>query len=288
MNKKIIFVILLFIGISFIVYSFASPLTESDDNNLSQNNGGQNENNNSYNDKDDKDKINNSDIIKDLNEDDDENKDEEENDENNSNLGNNIVVTRPPTSTNRPSTGNSGSGSNGNYTVNPPVDVIDPITPINPDPTIPEEPNKPDPTPEGPKTLFASTIELDKDPSIVVPLTVTSDRKDTSSSTNFLTLSGVMQAKNTLVDGITTGYYVTLKLYVPNEFTTKESLKDLTVTTKTKTLTQAEHNLVKEDSNGYYIVWNQAFRTGGSYSITVNWNDETIAIYQITCDIETF
>lgn len=134
MNKKIIFVILLFIGISFIVYSFANPIASDDDNHLAQTGISENDKDNYYNDDDD---LDNSDIVE--KEDDDSLKDEkekkeddDENEENNvsssTSSTTNIVTT--PTSSNqyrKPSTsiGNninrvpsSNNGNNTNSSIN--------------------------------------------------------------------------------------------------------------------------------------------------------------------------
>lgn len=92
-NKKVILVIILFIGISFIVYSFANPLTEEENLNGNGANTGISEGNNTGNNISDDDNNQDDDLDKEdeENKDSDEDEDDASNEEKNDDSSNQIV-----------------------------------------------------------------------------------------------------------------------------------------------------------------------------------------------------
>jgi len=183
-NKKIIFVILLFIGISFIVYSFANPLQEEQD--LSQGNQGVSENNSQSSNKTNSSSkpsskpSNGSSIKKDDNK-----KDDTTNGASNSGMNSNSTgVLSPGVSGNGnsqsggnsvwvPSVPDYGGGSNVPSEPTNPVVPTDPVVPVDPDPVIPPKP-------------VVSTIASSKNPNINVSQV---------SGSNDLYLSGLLQTE---------------------------------------------------------------------------------------------
>ncbi len=294
MNKKIIFVILLFIGISFIVYSFANPITNDDENNLAQSGISEKDKSN-Y--KDDDNDLDNSDIVEKKDDDslkDDDEKKDDDNEENNvsssTSSTTNIVKTKPTSSNqykkpststgsntnrvpssnvgNNTNTGNnntSSGGNTGNNGGNTSGSGNNGGT-IN-QPTQPD-PIKPEPEPEPIKPVVETTV-TSTNPNITVK---------SGNSKNELYLSGQLQAetyRDSSINDVFEVYKISLR-FVPSD----SSIVGKNVTYRFSKTMGLRGELKKASLNNDksfnvdLIINANLFNSSKSLIVYIDWNDE--------------
>lgn len=283
MNKKVIFVILLFIGISFIVYSFANPLNQENDLDGNKYYDGNNDIMESKKDDDNDDIIDSDDIL-------DEEKDETEEQPDDSSLivDSSVVTNKPSSSYNkRPSTGgstsgntggsNSGStGGNGGSTENQPTPPVTPppVTPVDP----PVEPEKP--------TIDYSNITVEQPEK--QPSDGTQNNIQISQNGSQIVLSGRMAAQERKPEiGINSPSYIVLQIVAPKAYSDAELSKMNIKTNNGEVLTQEQNNILASHTiNGKpYFTLTQEFMTGKQYLLTVDWGNGVPITYTIICNI---
>lgn len=278
MNKKIIFVILLFIGVSFIVYSFANPLT-SDDKKMKDdeqyNENLDDDNDSSFEDSDSDSEDDESDEVTS-----EEDKEEESKPEENSDL---TVANQNKQNTygsgqryyvnsKKPSAGSSGSAS-GQTPAQPTQPTPTPSNPTNP--TTPVIPPAPKPT--------ESTF------SVNTPVAEGTDgtKVNVSKTGNKITLSGTMK-EQPAIPGLNTGSYVTLRIVAPRSFTSSELSKMSVIKKEYNTvLTQAKDNIIIGTVDGKpYFELLQEFMEGDIYTLVIDWGDGVSMEYVIECNVK--
>ncbi len=239
MNKKIIFVILLFIGVSFIVYSFANPLT-SDDKKMKDdeqyNENLDDDNDSSFEDSDSDSEDDESDEVTS-----EEDKEEEPKPEENSDL---TVANQNTSSSGRyyysnskkPNTG--GTGVSGGSTASK--------VPTNPTPSNPGTMNPGTVNPTNPTTPVNPPAQKDSIFQIVPP---EGDGEDGAKVTiskvgNKISVSGTMKRQTPTAES-PSGMYTILKIVAPEVYSQDQLHKT--------TIERVEYKDVLSEANGGII-----------------------------------
>lgn len=300
MNKKIIFVILLFIGVSFIVYSFANPLT-SDDQKMKDDDQ-YNENLNDDDDDDTFEDLNGDIVDDDSDEKEDENSESDESQEltDSSNqdttqvygTGNSYYSSsRRPNNSGSSSGGSSivypGTGGNGSSSGNNSSSGGSGFNPGN----------------SGGGSTGGSSGGNDNQGTVTPPQPLptesvfqintpvgdgTNGAKVTISKNGHrIVLSGTMM-KQPMVNGVKTGSYVVLQIVAPRAFTDAE-LSKMSVFRKeyNSLLTQAQHKIIAGNTGGKpYFELTQEFMTGDAFTLVIDWGDGKAIEYVVECNIK--
>jgi len=252
MNKKIILMIVLFIGAGLIVYSFANPIEQEMGETLEEPSVEENVNSDSFNDNDKEDTIV-----------------EEEQDKENEFVEETPiedVVEKPEQGNNSAnSTPNNNSNNNSNNVQRPSVDATpEPVEPSTPEVVVPEP-------------VYA-TLEVEQS---------SGDSVTIEQTENDFVLGGSMEEKP-IINGLKTGYYVKLKITAPKVYTNEELEKmNVTLLYNGVTYTQAEHQVLDglDENQKAYFYLTQEFMYGKSISILVDWGDNNPITYTFTFNI---
>lgn len=296
MNKKIIFVILLFIGISFIIYSFASPIEQEDnllqnDDSISDKTGKSDnsdddvfsKNNKKDNNKDDSDK-NDKDQSDDLDENQNENEKDSKISTSNTSSQNTNVVKKPNGSYNwKPGSGSSNS-SGGGTTSGSGTPSVDP-SPIDPAPSnpTPSNPTPVDPIPVDP-TPVVHYATFSFVPPALEPTDGTKNEIFMSQNGTKIVLSGTMIKQPSLPQ--VGGSYITLKIVSEGEYT-KEQLANASIIYKYEYYEQTSKLDLSQNTinKNAYIDLTVPFVQGKTYSYVIDWGDGLTVQYDVTFNI---
>ena len=268
MNKKVILVILLFIGISFIIYSFANPLTSEEENQL-QNGGNIGDNINKNDDNANDDILNKDDIVgndpadKDLDQNVDDEKDKNNSSNNNENGNNSSGITKPSTgSQNKPSTGSQNKPSTGSQNKPSTGGQNKPSTGNGNSQGNNGSTTKPTKPAENAKVeLVKPTVDSIND--------VKNNIKITQNGTKIY-VTGTM-VEQPFLDSLQSTQYITLN-YVASKTYTDEQLNNASFYVGNIKLDNKNAISKKEDGKPYISV-RRGFMEGDVFKVKINWGD---------------